>query len=114
MTFGKNTVASFQRESNGVTTVLDHGIVDLFHPANDVSLLRIQIADIDVVPGRGFETTGEISMVGDTLVVMTTKGSLRAENGRVSREIRQGKMITLHSRPARACGSPKFHRHEGH
>ena len=102
MTFGQNTIASFQRESNGITTVLDHGTVDFFHPATETSRVRLQIADVFVVPGSGFETTGQIAMTGDALVVMTTQGSLRVEGGGVSREIAQGKMITLHSQPAAA------------
>ena len=42
-------------------------------------------------------------MNGDTLVVMTTQGSLRVEGGGVSREIPQGQMITLHS--LSGCGT---------
>jgi hypothetical protein len=76
--------------------------VDFFHPATDSSRVRLQIADVFVVPGSGFETTGQIAMTGDTLVVMTTQGSLRVEGGGVSREIAQGKMITLRSQPAAA------------
>jgi hypothetical protein len=102
ITFGQNTIASFRSQGNGVTTVLDRRTVDLFHPANDASQLRLQIADVNVVPNGGFETLGEIAMTGDTLVVMTTQGSLRVEGGGVSREIPQGRMITLHSYPAAA------------
>jgi hypothetical protein len=102
LTFGPKTIASFQRDSNGITAVVDRGTVDLFHPASDNSRLRLQIADVYVVPSSSFETLGEIAMTGDTLVVMTTQGSLRVEGTGVSREIPQGRMITLHSYPAAA------------
>jgi hypothetical protein len=102
MTFGQKTIASFQRESTGVTAVLDRGTVDLFHPTTDNSSVRLRIADVYVVPSSSFETLGEVAMTGDTLVVMTTQGSLRVEGGGVTREIPQGRMITLHSYPAAA------------
>jgi len=102
MTFGQNTIASFQKESTGITAVLDRGTVDLFHPATDNARMRLQIADVYVVPSTSFETLGEVAMAGDTLVVMATQGSLRVEGAGVSREIPQGRMITLHSHPAAA------------
>jgi hypothetical protein len=102
ITLGKDTIVSFQTESRGVTTVVDHGTLDFLHPAKVDSVMRMQIADVYVVPGKGFETLGAIAMAGDTLVVMARQGSLRVEGGGRSVEVGEGKMITLHSQPARA------------
>ena len=102
ITLGKQTLVWFQKESRGVTTVVEQGTVDFLHPARKDSGMRLQMADVEVVPGKGFETLGEIAMSGDTLVVMTREGSLRVEGGGKSVEVGQGKMITLHSYPARA------------
>jgi len=85
-----------------VTTVVDHGALVVLHPAKVDSVMRRQIAYVDVVPGKGFETLGTIAMAGDTLVVMARKGSLRVEGGGRSVEVGEGKMIMLHSQPARA------------
>jgi hypothetical protein len=102
MTFGKNTTASFQKESSGVTAVLDHGIVNFYHPGDANLPVRLQTADVLVVPGSGFDTLADIAMTADTLIVMTREGSLRVEGGGRSVEVPKGKMITLHSQPARA------------
>jgi hypothetical protein len=102
ITFGKDTAVSFQTEPRGVITVVDHGKLDFVHPAKVNSAMRLQISDVYVVPGSGFETLGEIAMSGDTLVVMNRKGSLRVEGAGRSVEVPEGMMMTLHSRPARA------------
>ena len=101
MTLGSNTVLSFETQPRGVKGVLEKGTVDFFHPATD-SPTRLEIADVEVVPGSGFETFGAIAMTGDTLIVVTSKGSLRIQGGGESVDVPEGKMITLHSHPARA------------
>ena len=102
ITLGGNTIVSFQTGSHGVTTVVDHGTLDFVHPGKVDSGMRLQMADVYVVPGSGFETLGEIAQRGETLVVMTRQGSLRVEGGGKSVEVPEGMMITLHSQPARA------------
>src|SRR5207249_10057719 len=95
ITLGKDTIVSFQSESRGVTTVVDHGTLDFLHPANVDSVMRMQIADVGVVSGKGFETLGTIAMTGDTLVVMARQGSLRVEGGGRSVEVGEGKVSRL-------------------
>ncbi len=102
ITLGRNTIVSFQTGSHGVTTVVDHGTLDFVHPGKVDSGMRLQMADVYVVPGSGFETLGEIALRGETLVVMARQGSLRVEGGGKSVEVPEGMMITLHSQPARA------------
>jgi hypothetical protein len=99
---GKNTTASFQREGEAITAVLDHGTLHFQHPSHDKTPLRIRAADISMVPEGGSETLATIAMTSDTLIVMTREGGVSLQGGGKSVRVPQGKMITLHSYPARA------------
>ena len=102
ITLGKDTVVSFQKETHGVTAVVDHGMTDFFQPAKVNSPMRLQIVDVYVIPESGLASVGVIAMGGDTLIVSARAGSLRVEGGGRSIEVPEGKMLTLHSQPARA------------
>jgi len=53
MVFGRDTVASFLRDSNEVTVLLGQGNVSVFHEADGMPV-RMKVGDVSVVPVSGF------------------------------------------------------------
>jgi len=95
MVFGRDTVASFLRESNEVTVLLGQGNVSLFHDAEGVAV-RMKIGDLSVVPVSGFKTLGEVAMLNGAVVVTAKDGALNVDegNGQVV-NVAKGKTITV-------------------
>jgi hypothetical protein len=97
MVFGRDTVASFLRESDDVTVLLGHGEVSLFHGENAVPV-RVKAGDISVVPISGFETLGGVA-AGNGVVVVTAKdGRLRVEGNGQAIIVAKGETLTLAAR----------------
>jgi len=113
MVFGRNTVASFNRDSNEVTVLLGQGDVSVFHDADGMPV-RMKIGDVSVVPVSGFKTLGEVAMLNGAVVVTTKDGALRVDdgNGQVV-NVAKGKTITVTPRAkapqaggaGRCCGA---------
>src|SRR5208283_2057460 len=59
---GRDTVASFLRDSNEVTVLLGQGNVSVFHDVDGMPV-RMKIGDVSVVPVPGFKTLGEVAML---------------------------------------------------
>jgi hypothetical protein len=94
MVFGRDTVASFLRDSNEVTVLLSQGNVSLVHDVNGMPL-RMKIGDVSVVPVSGFKTLGEVATLNGAVVVTAKEGMLRVEgNGQVV-NVAKGKTITV-------------------
>jgi len=95
MVFGRDTVASFLRESNEVTVLLGQGSVSVFHDADGMPV-RMKIGDVSVVPVSGFKTLGEVAMLNGAVVVTAKDGALNVDegNGQVV-NVAKGKTITL-------------------
>jgi len=95
MVFGRDTVASFLRESDEVTVLLGQGNVSVFHDVSGTPV-RMKIGDVSVVPVSGFKTLGEVAMLNGVVVVMAKDGALRVEegNGKVV-NVAKGKTITV-------------------
>ena len=95
MVFGRDTVASFLRDSNEVTVLLGQGNVSVFHDADGMPV-RMKIGDVSVVPVSGFKTLGEVAMLNGAVVVTAKDGALRVEegNGQVV-NVAKGKTITV-------------------
>src|SRR5438874_1048777 len=112
MVSGKDSVASFGRDASEVTAFLSKGSASVYHPAEDQALLRLRIGNLSIVPGKGFKTLGEVAMTGDTLIVTTKEGLLRAEGNGKTTEIPQGqsaKFIAKVSRsPQQAGGAQTY------
>jgi hypothetical protein len=97
MVFGRDTVASFLRESDDVTVLLGHGEVSLFHAESAVPV-RVKAGDISVVPVSGFETLGGVA-AGNGFVVVTAKdGRLRVEGNGQTIIVAKGETLTLAAR----------------
>jgi len=112
MIFGKDSVASFGRNTSDVTAFLSKGSVSVFHPAEDRALPRLRIGNLSIVPGKGFKTLGEVAMTSDTLIVTTKEGLLRVEGSGKTTEIPKGqwaKFIPTVSRsPQQAGGAQTY------
>jgi hypothetical protein len=95
MVFGRDTVASFSRDSNEVTVLLGQGNVSVFHDADGMPV-RMKIGDVSVVPVSGFKTLGEVAMLNGSVVVTAKDGALRVDegNGQVI-NVAKGKTITV-------------------
>jgi hypothetical protein len=91
---GRDTVASFLRDSNEVTVLLGQGNVSVFHDANGMPV-RMKIGDVSVVPVSGFKTLGEVAMLNGAIVVTAKEGMLRVEGNGPAINVAKGKTITV-------------------
>jgi hypothetical protein len=94
MVFGRDTVASFLRDSNEITVLLGQGSVSVFHDANGMPV-RMKIGDLSVVPVSGFKTLGEMAMLNGAVVVTAKEGMLRVEGNGPAINVAKGKSVTL-------------------
>lgn len=95
MVFGRDTVASFLRDSNEVTVLLGQGNVSVFHDASGTPV-RMKVGDVSVVPVSGFKTLGEVAMLNGVVVVTAKDGALSVDegNGQVI-NVAKGKTISI-------------------
>jgi hypothetical protein len=91
---GRNTVASFLRDSNEVTVLLGQGNVSVFHDAGGMPV-RMKMGDVSVVPVSGFKTLGEVAMLNGAIVVTAKEGMLRVEGNGPAINVAKGKTITV-------------------
>jgi hypothetical protein len=101
MIFGRDTVASFLRDTNEVTVLLGQGNVSLFHP-DDSMALRVKAGDVSVTPEAGFKTLGEIAMLNGSLLITAKEGTLLVGIGDQTIRVAKGKTLTVPSRSSRA------------
>jgi len=92
--FAHDTAASFLRDANEVTVLLNQGSVSLFQDTNGTPV-RMKIGDISVVPVSGFKTLGEVATLNGAVQVTTTEGLLRVEGNGQSINVVKGKTITV-------------------
>ncbi len=102
--FGRQTAASFLRDSNEVTVLLSRGNLSLYH-AQDGAALRVKVGEVTVEPAKGFKTLGEVAMVGGGIVITAREGSLRVAGSGSALEVAKGKTITIPTQSARAAKS---------
>ena len=79
MVFGRDTVASFERESSAVTALLERGSVSVYHPMDDLAPLRLEVGNLSIVPAEGLGTLGEVAVSDEGVVIKTAQGLLRVE-----------------------------------
>jgi hypothetical protein len=91
---GRDTVASFLRDSNEVTVLLSQGNVSVFHDADGMPV-RMKMGDVSVVPVSGFKTLGEVAMLNGAIVVTAKEGMLRVEGNGPAINVAKGKTITV-------------------
>jgi len=101
MIFGRETVASFLRESEEVTVLMSRGNVAVYHPAEGNAML-IKVGEAAITPAPGFATQGEIAMLGDSVVVTAREGTLRVQSNGRTTEVTKGKSLSVSTRTARS------------
>jgi hypothetical protein len=94
MVFGRETEASFLRETDAVTVLLGRGDVSLYHPEDGVGL-RVKVGELTIAPAKGYKTLGEVAVLNGAVTVTAKEGSLRVEGNGPAMEVAQGKTITL-------------------
>jgi len=92
--FGRDTVASFLRDSNEVTVLLSQGNVSMLHP-NDGTPVRVKAGNISVTPAAGFKTLGEVAMLNGSVVVTAKDGALNVDNNGTTKNVAKGQTIVL-------------------
>jgi hypothetical protein len=102
---GRDTVASFLRDSNEVTVLLGQGNVSVFHDADGMPV-RMKIGDVSVVPVSGFKTLGEVAMLNGSVVVTAKEGMLRVEGNGPAINVAKGKTITVVPRTSAPQNQP--------
>jgi hypothetical protein len=101
MIFGRDTVASFRRDSDEVTVLLRQGDVSLFHAENTMPV-RVKVGDVSVVPVSESKTLVEV-VAGNGEVMVTAKdGRLRVEGNGQTINLAKGETITVSSKVSAA------------
>lgn len=97
--FGRDTVASFLRESNEVTVLLSQGSVSVMHP-NEGTALRVKANGVSVTPAPGFKSLGEVAMLNGAVVVTAKEGALQVDDHGTAKNVSKGQTIVLAPRTA--------------
>jgi hypothetical protein len=103
VTFGRDTVASFLRDTNEVTVLLSQGNVSMLHP-NDGTPVRVKAGDISITPASGFKTLGEVAVLNGSLVITAKEGALQVEGHGSPKNVSQGQTIVLAPKTANSKG----------
>lgn len=98
--FGRDTVASFLRDSNNeVTVLLSQGDVSMLHPTNGTPV-RVKAGEISITPVAGFKTLGEVAMLNGSVVVTAKEGSLQVDARGATKNVAKGQTIVISARTA--------------
>jgi hypothetical protein len=92
--FGRDTVASFLRDSNEVTVLLSQGNVSMLHPT-DGAAVRVKAGTVSITPAPGFKTLGEVAMLNGSIVVTAKDGALNIEDHGATKNVAKGQTIVL-------------------
>lgn len=101
--FGRDTVASFLRDSDEVTVLLSKGDVSMLHPS-DGTPVRVKAGEVSITPATGFKTLGEVAMLGDSLVITAKQGALHVDDHGTTKNVAQGQTIVVSPKTAQSKG----------
>lgn len=101
--FGRDTVASFLRDSDEVTVLLNQGNVSMLHP-NDGTAVRVKAGAVSITPAAGFKTLGEVAMLNGSVVITAKEGALQVENNGSTRNVAKGQTIVISPKTADSKG----------
>jgi len=101
--FGRDTVASFLRESKEVTVLLSQGNVSMLHP-NDGTPVRVKAGEVSISPAAGFKTLGEVAMLNGSVVVTAKEGALQVDDHGSTKNVAKGQTIVLTPKTAQSKG----------
>jgi hypothetical protein len=97
--FGRDTVASFLRDTNEVTVMLSQGDVSMLHP-NDGTPVRVKAGDISITPAAGFKTLGEVAMLNGSVVITAKEGALQVEDHGSTKNVAKGQTVVISPKTA--------------
>ena len=100
MALGRETEASFLRETNAVEVMLAHGNVSMYQ-ADGRTGLAVKAGDYEIAPAGGYKTLGEVAMLNGVVTVTSKQGSLKVDGNGRTLQVAQGKSITLSTTTAR-------------
>ncbi len=101
LVIGRETVASFVRESESVTVVLERGNISMYHPGDGAGV-KVKAGEVVIEPAAGYKTLGDVAALNGGVVVTAKEGMLRVEESGRTVEVKQGQTITIASKAARA------------
>ncbi len=101
--FGRDTVASFLRDSNEVTVLLSQGNVSMLHPS-DGTAVRVKAGEVSITPAAGFKTLGEVAMLNGAVVITAKEGSLQVEDHGATKNVAKGQTIVIAPKTAKGGG----------
>jgi len=101
--FGRDTMASFLRDTNEVTVLLSQGNVSMLHP-NDGTPVRVKAGAVSVTPAAGFKTLGEVAMLNGSVVVTVKEGALQVEDHGATKNVAKGQTIVISPKTAQSKG----------
>ena len=101
MAFGRETEASFLRDTEAVEVVLGHGDVSMYQ-ADQRTGLKVKAGEYEVEPAGAFKTLGEVAMLNGVVTVTSKEGTLRVAGAGRTVQVGQGKTVTLGTKTARA------------
>lgn len=94
MAFGRETEASFLRESNAVEVLLGHGNVSMYQ-ADGRTGLAVKAGEYEIAPASGYKTLGEVAMLNGVVTVTSKEGALKVAGEGRTVQVAQGKTVTL-------------------
>ena len=100
---GRDTVASFLRDSSEVTVLLSQGSVSMLHP-NEGTPVRVKAGDVSVTPAAGFKALGEVAMLNGSVVVTAKEGALQVDDNGATKNVAKGQTIVLSPKTAQRKG----------
>ena len=92
---GGNTVTSFQRGQDGVTTAITQGSVKVFYAGKPGAAPRVSSGNVWITPESGVASVGKITVSERGMFVSALEGSLRIEGAGSSVEVPSGKGVLL-------------------
>jgi len=99
---GRESEAAFLREAGAVKVSLARGSLSLYHPQSGGEF-HVEAGEVIVTPARGSKTLAEIAMAGGALAIAAKAGTLRVEVPGSTKEVRQGRTLTVSLAAARAA-----------
>jgi hypothetical protein len=102
--FGRDTVASFLKESTEVTVLLSQGDVSMLHP-NDGTPVRVKAGEISITPAAGFKTLGEVAMLNGSVVITAKEGALQVEDHGATKNVAKGQTIVISPKTRKGGGN---------
>jgi len=97
---GGNTVTSFQRSGQGVTTEVTEGSVKVFYAGNSGVVPRVNSGNVSITPNSGLASVGKVVVTERGMLVSALEGSLRIEGAGSSFEVPSGERVLLVRDPA--------------